>query len=361
MERIGIEESVETKTLTKKLNIEGKLITAPMAEVTDSPFRIISKKFGAAMTFTQMVSAEGILKNNFNSLRFLTFAREERPVAVQILGNDPGIFRETVKEIVKFKPAMIDLNAGCPVTKVTSKKMGSALMSERSLFGEIVKAMSDSAGDIPISVKLRLGPNKNVINVIENAKVAVDNGAGVVSIHARTQDEEYEIEPHWEWIAKAKKEIDAQIVGNGSIFNYKDAKRMISETGCDFVMVGRGALGNPFLFSRFNKLMDSGVETEEPSIAIVKETLLEHLKLIFREYGAILGLDKAKKNIIWYFKRFDGIDFLIVNLIPLKEENDIFSLVEIHAEKLFDGFYKKSDKTLIDKKFKERIVFWLLN
>jgi tRNA-dihydrouridine synthase B len=346
--------------LPNKLNIDGKLIAAPMADISDSPFRIISKKFGAAMTFTQMVSAEGILKNNFTSLRYLTFAREERPVAVQILGNDPGIIRETVKEIVKFKPAMIDLNSGCPVTKVTSKKMGSALLSERELFGEIVKAMSDSAGDIPVSVKLRLGPNKNDINVIENGKVAVDNGASVVIIHARTQDEEYYTESHWEWIKKAKKEIDAQIVGNGSVFNYKDAARMISETGCDYVMVGRGALGNPFLFSRFNEFSVSGHETEEPTIKEVKETLLEHLKLIFRESGVILGLDKAKKNIIWYFKRFNGIDFLIDNLIPLKDENEIYSLIEKHAENLENGIYKESDKSLIDKKFKERVVFWLL-
>jgi len=346
--------------LSGKLKIEGKLIAAPMAEISDSPFRIISKKFGAAMTFTQMVSAEGILKNNFTSLRYLTFAREERPVAVQILGNDPGIIRETVKEIAKFKPAMIDLNSGCPVTKVTSKKMGSALLSERELFGEIVKAMKDSAGEIPVSVKLRIGPSKNDINVIENAKVAVDNGADVVIIHARAQDEEYEAEPHWEWIEKAKKEVNAQIVGNGSVFNYKDASRMISETGCDFVLVGRGAIGNPFVFSRFNKFYETGEETAEPSVAEIKETLVEHIKLIFREYGVILGLDKAKKNIIWYFKRFNGIDFLIENLIPLKNENDIFALIENHAKKIEDGKYADSDISLTDKKFKERIVFWLL-
>lgn len=344
------------------LNIDNKLIVAPMAEVTDAPFRKIAKKMGAGLTFTQMVSADGVARGHFETLRLLTFSRDEKPIGVQILGNDPDIIKDAVKEIIKLKPDVIDINAGCPVKKVITKNMGSALLSSPKLFGKIIKQMVDSSNGIPIMVKVRLGNDRNNINVIENAKIAEDNGATGIIVHARTVDMQYN-EPHLtEWIRKVKESVNISVVGNGSVFKPEDALEMIRSTGCDSVSVARGALGNPFLFSRFNTLIETGKDPGAQSIELLGKILLEHLDLIRKEYGNILGLTKAKKNIIWYFKSLNGINYLVKEIIAVKEFNQLFEIIEQHIKNLKIGKYPEDNKTFeIEKKFKKKVLFWLLN
>lgn len=342
------------------LDIGKKLIVAPMADVTNAPFRMMMKKFGAGLTFTPMFSADGVVNDNFKTLRMLSFARSENPVGVQLLGNDPKIISKAIKEIKPLKPSLIDINCGCPVAKVVGSKMGACLLSMPQTLAEIVNAMAKAAGEIPVSVKLRLGFDENRINIIENAKLAEDNGASAVIIHARTRSARYVDTVDFSWIKKVKKNVSIPVIANGSIFTPQDAVRVIDETGCDSVVVARGALGNPFIFERFNSIVEKGYDPGEPDIMLVKQTVIEHIKLIFREFGVVEGIDKAKKNIIWYFMYQNGINVLLDKIFAINEQNLLIELVEEHVSNIVKNVYEKSDKEKIRAKFQQRILFWLL-
>jgi len=339
------------------LNLGTRLIQAPMAEVTDSSFRSIARSFGVGLTFTQMVSAKGILNNDFTSLRYLSFSRDEKPIGVQILGNDPHIIGEAVKEIAKFKPDVIDLNCGCPVDKVTSKKMGSALLEYPDLIGEITRKMVDNSGGIPISVKVRLGVDKKNINVLNNAKVIEDNGASIIVVHARTMTDRYDIDADWSWIGEVKKNVSMKVIGNGSIFTPQDGIEMLKQTNCDGVMVARASIGNPFIFSRFNSLLATGEDPGMPSIEIVKSALMTHLKMLWREYDEIKALDRSKKYVIWYYQFYNGINELIKRIFSAKNYERLIEIVEKHHEDLINHRYLE-DTTNYNDLFKKRVVFW---
>ncbi|MDP3581110.1 MAG: tRNA dihydrouridine synthase DusB [Ignavibacteria bacterium] len=341
------------------LDIGTKLFLAPMAEVTDSSFRRICKENGAGITFTQMVSAEGVIKNNFESLRILSFNRNEKPIGVQVLGNDPAILGEAAKEISRLKPDLIDLNCGCPVDKVITNNMGSALLDDPKMIGKIIRKMADNSGGVPISVKLRLGKDRSHINIFETAKAVEDSGGSLIFVHGRARNDKYETEPEWSWIGKVKELVNIPVVGNGSIFFPQDVKKMIDETGCDSVMVARGALGNPFLFSRYNKLAETGEDPGMPEINIVKEVLLKHINSIESEFGEVVALDRAKKQTVWYLKDYPGINFLLEKVFGLRNFDSLRQLINDHAAKITSGEYGESDKVDVINKFKKKVLFWL--
>lgn len=341
------------------LDIGNKLILAPMAEVTDSSFRKIAKEFGVGLTFTQMVSAQGVINNNFETLRLLSFSRDEKPIGVQILGNNPEILGDAVKEIVKLKPDVIDLNCGCPVDKVVGNNMGSALLEDPKAMGKLIKKMVDSSSGVPISVKLRLGKDKNNINIFETAKVAEDNGASVLFVHTRTRNDKYESDPDWNWLAKVKEIVNIPVVGNGSIFTPADAKKMIELTGCDSVMVARGALGNPFIFERFNSLANKGFDPGEPPIQLVRDVLLKQINYMEREFGEPNSLDKAKKHSIWYFRFYPGVDQFLEKVFSLNDLHSIRNLIEEHSKNVLLGNLKVTQLNEINIKFKKKVLFWL--
>lgn len=341
------------------LDIEKKLFLAPMAEVTDSSFRKIVKEHGAGVTFTQMVSAQGVITNNFETLRLLSFSRDEKPIGVQVLGNQPDILGEAVKEIIKLKPDLIDINCGCPVDKVVSNNMGSALLEDSKAIGKIVRRMVDSSGGVPISVKLRLGKDKNNINILDTARTAEENGASLLFVHARTRADKYESEPNWEWLKIVKEKVSIPVIGNGSIFTPQDAKEMIDLTGCDSVMVARGALGNPFIFDRFNKLISEGVDPGLPSVETVKNVLLKQILLLEKEIGEPVCLDKAKKHSIWYFRFYPGIDQFLEKVFSLSDLSSIRNLIEDHTQNILKGNFTNTRLSDINMKFKKKVLFWL--
>ncbi|MDH7603494.1 MAG: tRNA dihydrouridine synthase DusB [Melioribacter sp.] len=343
------------------IDIGKKLFLAPMAEITDSSFRKICKEHGAGFTFTQMVSAAGVVNNNFETLRNLSFHISEKPIGVQILGNDPIVIGEAVKEISKLKPDLIDLNSGCPVEKVTSNLMGAALLDDPIRIGKIVASMVKNSGGIPISVKIRLGKNHKKINVIEVAKSIEDNGASIIFIHARTREEKYDSEPHWEWIRKVKENVNIPVVGNGSLFNPEDICQMFKETNCDSAMIARGAIGNPFIFERYNSLIETGIDPGEPSIDLIRKVLLKQIDLLKEEYGEIKCIDKVKKNIIWYFRNFQGIEELMEKVFSQQDLNSLKILIDEHTEKIQYDFYKSQCNYIINAKFKKKVLFWLKN
>ena len=340
------------------LDIGKKLFLAPMAEVTDSSFRKICKEHGTGFTFTQMVSALGVIKNNFETLRLFSFSRSEKPIGVQILGNDPGIIGEAVKEISKMGPDLIDLNCGCPVDKVTSNNFGSALLDNPKIIGMIVRRMVDSANGIPISIKIRLGKDKTRISALETAKEVEDNGGSLIFVHARTRADKYDVEPDLSWIKKVKESIRIPVVGNGSLFTPHDVKNMIEITGCDSAMIARGALGNPFLFSRFNQLIETGVDPGAPDFSYVVETILNQINNLELEFGEIVALDKAKKHTIWYFKNYSGVESLLEKVFSIKDLNALRIHIKEQSEKIPEVLYIGDDME-ISKKFQKKVLFWL--
>lgn len=342
-----------------ELDIGKKLFLAPMAEVTDSSFRKICKKHGAGLTFTQMVSAEGVIRNNFETLRFLSFSRTEKPIGVQILGSNPDILGEASKEIAKLKPDLIDLNCGCPVDKVCSNNMGASLLDDPKAIGKLVRKMADGAGDVPVSVKLRLGKDKARINIFDTAKAVEDNGASLIFVHARTRADKYDDDVDWSWLAKVKKTARIPIVGNGSMFTPQDVKEMIDQTGCDSAMIARGAMGNPFIYSRFNSLIETGTDPGKPSVPVLLETVLHHIKLLESDLAERIALDRAKKQTVWYFKNYNGINFLLEKIFSIKNLDSLRRLVNEHAEKLMSGSYQENGEADIHKKFQKKVLFWL--
>lgn len=342
-------------------DIGNKLFLAPMADVTDTAFRKISAEYGAGFTFTQMVSALGIIENEFESLRYLTFNRSEKPIGVQLLGSDFGIIREAVKEVSKFNPDLIDLNCGCSVDKVTNYNFGSALLDDPKTIGKLVDTMVHSSNGIPISIKVRLGKDKNHINVIETAKAAEENGASVIFVHARMRNDKYSTVVQTEWIKKVKDELKIPVVGNGSVFTPADAKKMIDDTGCDSVMIARGALGNPFLFQRYNAMLDTGNDPGEPEIETVTEVLLKHIALVVKDYGEINSFDKIKKLAVWYFKNYPGIDNFLEKVFALTNVSELINLINTHTGDIKSKKFKLIEMSEVQNKFKERVLFWLVD
>jgi tRNA-dihydrouridine synthase B len=341
------------------LDLGNKLLVAPMADVSDAAFRKISKKHGAGLTFTQMVSAEGVIKNNFDTLRLYSFGRDEKPIGVQLLGKDPAIIGEAVSELTKNKPDLIDLNCGCPMEKVTSKGMGASISDDPQLLAEIVKSMVKAAKGTPISVKIRLGNNNSNINVLDSVRIIEDNGASLVIVHARTSADSYKTDSQWEWLKKAREAVSIPLVGNGSCFFPQDAKDLMDNTNCDSVMIARGALGNPFYFSRFNSIMEKGFDPGMPHIDRVIETTIEHIDLLAKEFGEISSFEKAKKHAVWYLKNYPGVSILLDKIFKVKSVSQLKELVMQHGADIKLDKFEQENILEINSKFKDKVLFWL--
>ena len=341
------------------VEIKDRLILAPMAEITDKPFRQMARKHNAALTFTQMISARGVVRSEFRTMRKIAFSKSELPIGVQILGCEPDCIGESVKEISKYKPTVIDLNAGCPVKNVTKLGFGVALLDEPRKLGKIVSAMKKNSNGIPVSVKMRLGIRKN--NALEIAKIIEDEGADFITLHPKLGTQSSEEKPDWTQIAELKSKLKIPVIGNGFVFTAEDAIRMRKETNCDAVMVSRGGIGNPFIFSRFEQLIKNG-NAPLPTVDEIYANALEHVEKIKIEYGRNLsGLHNAKKHIIWYFKYLNGINWLIPNVLNARSCDELAEILEKHFEKLKNDEYPQTDVEEIKRKFKDRILFWLLD
>lgn len=343
----------------KNFDLGNKLIVAPMADVSDAPFRKISKEYGAGLTYTPMVSAKGIVENDFHALQLFSFGRDEKPIGVQLLGNSPDYLAGAVQELKNYKPDVIDINCGCPVDKVTKHNLGAQLLDDPIYMGKLIESMVKVAGDISISVKLRLGTSDGKINILETSKIAQESGASFIIVHTRTKNKKYKEDPDWEWLRKVKDTVNIPVVGNGSLFTPQDIKRMIAETGIDSVMIARGALGNPFIFNRYNKYYETGEDSGEPTIEEVAEAAIKHSKLLAREYSDVIATIKARKNIVWYFKNMDGVMVFASKIMRAKNIEEQIEIIHEHIENLKQNFYPKDDRELIDQKFKERVLFWL--
>lgn len=281
------------------VKLENDLILGPMAGVTDLPFRLLCKEQGAGLLCMEMVSAKGIMYNNKNTKFLLTIDERERPVSLQLFGSDADIISEQAKRIEELPFDILDINMGCPVPKIVNNGDGSALMKNPLLAGEIIEKTA-RAIQKPVTVKIRKGFDEEHINAVEMAHIAQESGAAAIAVHGRTREQYYSGKADWEIIRKVKEAVKIPVIGNGDVWTPQDAIDMRKQTGCDGVMIGRGAQGNPWIFKQILHYEQTGELLEKPSPQEVTEMILRHAKMQMEFKGEYIGMREIRKHVAWY-------------------------------------------------------------
>ena len=281
------------------VKLENDLILGPMAGVTDLPFRLLCKEQGAGPLCMEMVSAKGIMYNNKNTKFLLTIDERERPVSLQLFGSDADIISEQAKRIEELPFDILDINMGCPVPKIVNNGDGSALMKNPLLAGEIIEKTA-RAIQKPVTVKIRKGFDEEHINAVEMAHIAQESGAAAIAVHGRTREQYYSGKADWEIIRKVKEAVKIPVIGNGDVWTPQDAIDMRKQTGCDGVMIGRGAQGNPWIFKQILHYEQTGELLEKPSPQEVTEMILRHAKMQMEFKGEYIGMREIRKHAAWY-------------------------------------------------------------
>ena len=281
------------------VTLDNNLILAPMAGVTDLPFRVLCKEQGAGLICMEMVSAKGIYYNNKNTESLLAIDEREHPVSLQLFGSDPEIMSEMAKRIEHRPFDILDINMGCPVPKVVNNGDGSALMKNPILAGEIIEKTAKAIKK-PLTVKIRKGFDEAHVNAVEMAHIAEESGAAAIAVHGRTREQYYSGKADWEIIRKVKEAVKIPVIGNGDIFTPQDAYRMQQETGCDGLMTARGAQGNPWIFAQINHFLETGEELPKPSAKEMVDMVLRHAKMQIAFKGEFTGMREMRKHAAWY-------------------------------------------------------------
>ncbi|MGL5437720.1 MAG: tRNA dihydrouridine synthase DusB [Lachnospiraceae bacterium] len=281
------------------VELENNLILAPMAGVTDQPYRTLCKEQGCGLLYTEMVSAKAILYKNKGTKELLAVEAGERPVAVQLFGSDPEIVSAMAHQIEDGPYDIIDINMGCPVPKVVNNHEGSALMKNPRLVEQILTALVKRVKK-PVTIKIRKGFDETCVNAVEIARIAESCGVAAIAVHGRTREQFYSGRADWSIIREVKAAVQVPVIGNGDIFTPEDAKRMLEETGCDGLMVARGARGNPWLFKQILHYLDTGEQLPGPDFSEVCEMMLRHARLQVAWKGEVMGMKEMRKHIAWY-------------------------------------------------------------
>ncbi len=310
------------------VEIKNQVVLAPMAGYSNTSFRKIIKDMGAGLIFAEMVSDKALVYQNAKTLELLKMSEEERPIAQQIFGSDVESFVEAARIVESvMHPDIIDINMGCPVPKVAvSAQAGSALLKNpdkiKKIVSEVVKAVS-----VPVTVKIRLGWDESSINCVEVAKVIESAGASAITLHARTRAQGYSGKARWEYIKQVKESVSIPVIGNGDVKTCFEAKRMILETGCDAVMIGRGVLGNPWLIRDCVEYLESGSVPKPVSNQEKIEMMKRHFELLKQDKNEKVALLEIRSNILFYLKGMPGNKEMKTRICEAKSEEDIYSLL----------------------------------
>lgn len=294
-----------TQMNIRNVKIDNPYILAPMAGVTDLPFRLLCKEQGAGLLCMEMISAKALQYKNKNTKALLAIHPKEYPVSLQLFGSDPKIISEQAKRIEELPFQILDINMGCPVPKVVKNGEGSALMKNPKLVYEIVYQTA-RAIQKPVTVKIRKGFDDTCINAVEIAKIIEEAGGAAVAVHGRTREQYYSGKADWEIIRQVKEAVSIPVIGNGDVTSGEKALEMRERTGCDGVMIGRGAQGNPWIFHELLEYDRTGKLPPGPSKEQIKETMLRHARLQLEFKGEYLGIREMRKHVAWYTKGMEG-------------------------------------------------------
>lgn len=279
--------------------VEGRLVLSPMAGVTDSAFRRVCREFGASLVFTELISSDGLIRRNRRTMEYLQFVASERPLGVQLFGSDPDVIRAALDVVAESGPDIVDLNCGCPVPKVVKRGAGSALMNDPPRLRAIVAALARNAAQ-PITVKIRSGWDAEHQNAPEVARMLEDAGAACVAVHGRTRSVGHGGQADWSMISAVKRAVSIPVIGNGGVYTAADARRMLEETGCDAVMVARGALGNPWIFEQATALLCGRDRPAEPTTEERARVLVRHFRYLCEIRPGDVAVREMRKHVGWY-------------------------------------------------------------
>ena len=316
-------------------NVEfaNNVFLAPMAGITDMAYRAICKQFGCGLTYTEMVSAKGLYYKSENTKELMALAPEEQPAAIQIFGSDADILASIAGDVQAAGADIIDINMGCPTPKIVRNGDGSALMQKPELVAEIVRKVT-KAVTVPVTIKIRKGWDDRSVNAVEIAQAAEENGAKAVTVHGRTREQFYTGQADWEIIKKVKQAIKIPVIGNGDVVSPETAKEMLEMTGCDAIMIGRGAEGNPWIFKSVIEYLKSGILLPEPSYEEKIEMALYHLKQTTLLKGEVTGLKEMRKHIAWYLKGMPGSSTIKAEIFKLDNAEDVNKMLHSYLIEL---------------------------
>ena len=307
--------------------IEQTAALAPMASVADRAYRMMAKKFGAAYMVGEMASAKGLCYSDRKTAELLECTPQERPMAVQLFGDEPAFMAQAVEKVRGYQPDIIDINMGCPVPKVVNGGAGSALLRDPRKAAEIVKAVA-AVSNVPVTVKIRKGWDDKSVNAVEFAKRMEDAGAAAIAVHGRTRQEYYGPPADWDIIAQVKAAVSVPVIGNGDIIDGRTAAEMYRQTGCDLVMIGRGSYGRPWIFREVRAYLETGKELPPVSLEERLSVMQEHVELICRYNGEYGGMRIARKHAAWYLKGLRGAAAFRKDSSSLETLEDFYRLQE---------------------------------
>ena len=319
-----------------ELNIKNPILLAPMAGVTDYPFRILCKEMGAGIVYSEFVSADGIIRENLKTLNLIRFEDEERPIGVQIFGSDANTMRDAARYVMdSFRPDIIDINYGCPVPKVTKKGAGSAALKDLCLMDEITDAVVEAVPDIPVTVKMRAGWDQNNL-VSTEAGVRMEKiGVGAITLHPRTTKQQFSGMSNWSLIKELKEAVNIPVIGNGDVNSLEDYNKLLNETGCDGVMIGRAALGKPWIFNSL-KTKTSADAVINPGLPQIINIAQRHFLMLTEYYNNSLSVNLSKKHFNYYFKGFNGASNWRKQFMKIKNTDEIFILMNQMTKELIN-------------------------
>ena len=319
------EERILTGMKIGNVHIEGRVFLAPLAGITDTSFRLLCREFGAALVFTEMISADGLVRGNTNTLRYLFFSQSERPIAIQIFGSDPETMAEGARRAARQKPDLIDLNLACPVRKVVRRMAGAALLRDLRLTEKVCRAVV-GAVDTPVTIKIRSGWSSDSIVAVDVAQMAHGCGISAVTVHPRTQKMHFSGSADWSLIARVKEAVPIPVIGSGDVTSPSDAREIFEQTGCDAIMIGRASLGQPWIFKQINHYLENKELSAPPTLEERFDIALRHTRLAVKEKGELLGVRTMRKHLTWYTKGLPGAAPLRQRIFCVETVGDIEDL-----------------------------------